>query len=294
MTRESEHRFQQMGPAGGKPDAGTRVYAVMGDPVAHSLSPAMHNAGFVEIGYNGVFVAFRVTDLTSAVSGIRALGICGASVTIPHKRAILPLLDEIDPMAAEIGAVNTVLNRNGTLLGANTDCAGAMAALSGKTDVTGRQVWVIGAGGAARAVGHGVVSAGGYLTLLNRTPHKGERLAAELGAEFKPLAEIERVACDVLINTTSVGMVPDTRAMPVTPDGIERGMTVMDIIYNPLKTQLLEIAGSRGCVTVDGVAMFVHQGAAQFELWTGRKAPVDVMQQVVLKNLESKLSGSNY
>jgi len=288
MARDNEHLLKKTGIPTRFSDAGTRVYAVIGDPVAHSLSPVMHNAGFAKISYNGIFLAFKVTDLPSAIGGIRSLGISGASVTIPHKTAILPLLDEIDERATDIGAVNTVVHRNGKLLGFNTDCAGAVAALSGKTEIQGKQVWIIGAGGAAKAVGYGVVSEGGRLTLLNRTRRKGELLAADLGAEFKPLSEIKRIDCDVLINTTSVGMVPDSWAMPVTPDGIERGMTVMDIIYNPLKTRLLRTAEKRGCVTVDGVAMFVHQGAAQFELWTGREAPVEMMQKVVLKNLESK------
>jgi len=288
MARDNEHLLKKTGIPTRFSDAGTRVYAVIGDPVAHSLSPVMHNAGFAKISYIGIFLAFKVTDLPSAIGGIRSLGISGASVTIPHKTAILPLLDEIDERATDIGAVNTVVHRNGKLLGFNTDCAGAVAALSGKTEIQGKQVWIIGAGGAAKAVGYGVVSEGGRLTLLNRTRRKGELLAADLGAEFKPLSEIKRIDCDVLINTTSVGMVPDSWAMPVTPDGIERGMTVMDIIYNPLKTRLLRTAEKRGCVTVDGVAMFVHQGAAQFELWTGREAPVEMMQKVVLKNLESK------
>lgn len=288
MIQEHEDGLKKAESADDEPGSGMLVYAVIGNPVAHSLSPAMHNAGFAEIGYKGVFLAFRVTDLPSAIGGIRSLGISGVSVTIPHKTAILPLLDEIEPMAGEIGAVNTVVSRDGKLFGSNTDLAGAMAALTQKTEIEGKQVWVIGAGGAARAVGYGVTSSGGRLTLLNRTRDKGELLATEIGAEFKPLSEIRRVDCDVLINTTSVGMVPGTRAMPVPPDGIERGMTVMDIIYNPLKTRLLEIAEERGCVTVDGVAMFVHQGAAQFELWTGRRAPVEMMKKVVLKKMESK------
>jgi shikimate dehydrogenase len=134
------------------------------------------------------------------------------------------------------------------------------------------------------------VSKGGRLTLLNRSVQKGELLATDLGAEFMPLTEIDRTACDVLINTTPLGMVPDTGMMPVPAEGIERGMVVMDIIYNPLRTQLIKTAEARGCVTVDGMTMFVHQGAAQFELWTGHRAPLETMQAAVLKKLEPESS----
>ena len=268
-----------------KIDTSTRLYGVIGDPVAHSLSPAMHNAAFMETGYNGVYVAFPVTDLPTAIAGLRALNIHGCSVTIPHKVAVMGLLDEIDPLARRIGAVNTIVNEEGRLVGFNSDSPGAMAALLEKTPVAHRRVAVVGAGGAARALGHGIREHGGHLTIVNRSMDKGQRLARELESEFCALADFSGVGYDILINTTSVGMVPETDRMVIGHACLRPGTTVMDIVYNPLETKLLRAAREAGCAVVDGAAMFVHQGAIQFERWTGRKAPVQLMKQVVLNAL---------
>lgn len=270
-----------------KIDARTRVYGVIGNPVAHSMGPLMHNRAFAEVGYNGVYAAFAVADAGRAAAGIRALGIRGVSITIPHKVAMMAHLDEIDAMAARIGAVNTLINHDGHLKGFNSDCLGAVSALSQKTAVSGKQVTIIGAGGAARAIGFGVTAAGGRVTVVNRTIEKGERLARALGAGFKPLNGPETFGCDILINTTSVGMTPNTAAMPVHAGCLEKGMVVMDIVYNPLRTKLLQEAQGRGCTIVDGVSMFVHQGARQFEWWTGQKAPRQVMEKTVRMALQA-------
>jgi len=267
-------------------DARTRLYAVIGDPVAHSLSPAMHNAAFGHTGYNGVYTAFRVTDLPGAIAGMRALGIHGLSVTIPHKVAIMDLLDEIDPLARRIGAVNTIANDSGRLFGFNSDSPGAMAALLEKTPVAHRRAAVIGAGGAARALAHGIREHGGRLTVVNRSLEKGQRLAEELESDFCPLADFSGVGFDILVNTTPVGMIPQTDRMPVGYACLRPGMTVMDIVYNPLETKLLKSAREAGCAVVDGVAMFVHQGACQFEHWTGMKAPVQLMKRTVIDALK--------
>lgn len=267
----------------------TSLYGVLGNPVSHSLSPVMHNNAFSHIGYNAVYLAFKVTDIASAVTGLKGLDVKGASITIPHKVAVKELLDELDEQALKIGAVNTVLNKEGRLVGYNTDCTGAMAALSEKTTIRGKDVAIIGAGGAARAIGFGILSEGGNLTVLNRSTDKGEQLARDLGAGFSPLSEFNRVKCQILINTTSVGMTPHVEAMPVQKTDLEKEMVVMDIVYNPLKTTLLKAAEDIGCITVDGVAMFVCQGACQFELWTGKKAPVDVMREAVLNALLKKV-----
>jgi shikimate dehydrogenase len=269
-------------------DAHTRLYAVIGDPVRHSLGPAMHNAAFSQKGYNGVYIAFQVSDLPNAIAGIRALGIHGCSVTIPHKVAVMALLDEIAPMAKRIGAVNTIVNQNGRLVGFNSDSPGAMAALLEKTPVAHRQVAVIGAGGAARALAHGILAHGGHLTIVNRSPASGQRLARELNCGFCPLNDFSGGGCDILVNTTSVGMAPDSERMPVGHACLRPGMTVMDIVYNPLETKLLAAARDAGCTVVDGVAMFVHQGAHQFERWTGLKAPVQLMEKTVLNALRKK------
>ena len=274
--------------AGPPVDAGTRLYAVIGHPVAHSLSPLMHNAAFRSSGVNGVYVAFDVTDLPGAIAGLRALEMGGMSVTIPHKVAVMDLLDEVEPAARRIGAVNTIVNQAGRLVGLNSDAPGAMAALLEKGPLAGKRVAVVGAGGAARAVAHGIVQHGGRLTIINRSEANGRRLADELEAVFVPLNAFGADGIDVLINTTSVGMSPRTDRMPVAAECLRAGMTVMDIVYNPLTTRLLRAARAAGCTVVDGAAMFVHQGAIQFEHWTGRRAPVALMKQVVLEALQGR------
>jgi shikimate dehydrogenase len=276
-------------------DAYTRLYAVLGDPVGHSLSPVMLNAAFSQADYNGVYTAFQVKDLPHAIAGIRALNIHGCSVTIPHKAAVMDLLDEIDPMAMKIGAVNTIVNEAGKLAGFNSDSPGAMAALLEKTPVAHRRVAVIGAGGAARALAHGITQNGGQLTIVNRSPDKGQQLAQELQSDFCPLTDFSGVGFDILVNTTSVGMAPAIDRMPVGHACLRPGMTVMDIVYNPLETRLLRAARDAGCTVVGGVAMFVHQGACQFERWTGLKAPVQLMKKTVLEALrKAPLKGTDH
>ncbi|GAB6094520.1 shikimate dehydrogenase [Desulfatiferula olefinivorans] len=265
----------------------TCLYGVLGDPVSHSLSPLMHNTAFEAIGYNGVYLAFGVKDPAGAVAGIRALGIRGASVTIPHKIRIMDYLDEIDEKARAIGAVNTIVNRDGHLFGYNSDCLGAMQALRDVTPIKGKTVVIAGAGGAARAIGFGILAEGGKLTILNEIKEEGDALARDLGVDCYPLAEHANHPCEIFINATPVGMTPDVSAMPVDLAFLRPGMTVMDIVYNPLTTRLLAEADAAGCKTVDGLAMFVYQGVSQFESWTGKKAPVDLMRRVVYEALAS-------
>ncbi len=266
-------------------NSSTSLYGVIGDPVSHSMSPVMHNSAFAHIGYNGAYMAFPVKDIGSAVTGIKSLGISGASITIPHKVAIMEFLDRIDETAMKIGAVNTVVNDYGKLSGYNTDCLGAVNALKNKTDIKGKNIVLLGAGGAARAIGFGIIAEGGILTILNVLEDEGSALAEDLGVEYYHLSEYRRFDPQILINATPVGMTPDTNAIPVERNYLKEDMVVMDIVYNPLKTLLLKEAESIGCSTVDGVSMFVYQGVAQFEMWTGRKAPVDLMRKVVLDEL---------
>lgn len=261
-------------------DSRTRLFVLLGDPVAHSLSPQMHSAAFNQVGFNGVYVALRVTDAAGAVAGLRSLGVAGASVTIPHKRAVIEELDEVDPTAAAIGAVNTIVNVDGHLSGHNTDGVGAVRALQKKCSLAGKRVAVIGAGGTARAVGYTAKAQGAGVTIVNRTAARGEALAQVLGADFQALADFKGRDIDVLINTTSVGMHPDRDAMVIDEALLNARMVVMDVVYNPLHTRLLRCARQKGCQTVDGLAMFVEQGASQFELWTGQKAPLEVMDRV--------------
>ncbi len=267
-------------------DAQTLLYGLIGDPVSHSLSPVMHNKAFRQIGYNGAYLAFQIKYLgPETISGIKALGVKGLSVTIPHKVAVMDLIDEIDETAKNIGAVNTIVNDNGKLSGSNTDCIGAVKALQEKTQIAGKEVVMIGAGGAARAVGYGILSKGGKLKIVNILKDEGENLARDLDVSYYPLSDFKKLDYQILVNTTPVGMAPDTDAMPVQPKDLKKGAVVMDIIYNPLKTKLLKEAEKIGCPTVDGVSMFVFQGVAQFELWTQQKAPVDLMRHTVLESL---------
>lgn len=254
------------------------VYLLFGDPVGHSLSPVMHRAAFAAAGIPGVYAAVRTTDIRRALEGMRALGIRGASVTLPHKEAAAPLLDRLDPAAAAIGAVNTLLNTGGEIHGYNTDVEGALSALAEKTTLAGKRVAVLGAGGAARAVVYGLRREGARPTVFNRTARRGERLAAELGADFSPWEEFSAAAFDILVNTTPVGMHPHAAESPLPAEKLAPHLVVMDIVYNPLRTRLLADAEAAGCRVIDGLSMFVHQGVRQFELWTGRHAPYAVMR----------------
>ena len=272
-------------------DTGTALFGVIGNPVHHSLGPVMHNHAFACTGFQGVYLAFNVTDIEAAVAGMRGLNIRGLSVTIPHKVPIMAHLDRIDDTARLIGAVNTVVNRDGMLYGCNSDMFGAIKALNEKTTIAGRDVVIIGAGGAARAIGFGVKQAGGRVRIVNRTVEKGEMLASALDVDFSPTEHMADVFCDILINTTPVGMFPKTDALPVPPAFIRPEMTVMDIVYNPIETRLIRTAKETGCQTIDGVAMFVFQGAMQFEMWTDLPAPIDEMQRVVRNALNKRNLG---
>jgi shikimate dehydrogenase len=266
----------------------TKIYGVIGQPIAHSLSPLMHNAAFAAAGQKAYFTAFAVDDLASAIAGIRALGIAGVSVTLPHKTEVIKYLDWISPEAREIAAVNTVINRQGQLCGYNTDVAGALNALTKRVDLAGKRVLILGAGGAARALVYGTVKAGAEVAIANRTSERGQMLAEEFGAQFLSPSEISKFSPEVLVNTTSLGMFPNVEALPLAESFLNSSMLVMDIIYNPLKTRLLKAAEKSGAVIVDGLEMFVGQGALQFELWIGEKAPLKVMRETVLEQLLHK------
>lgn len=263
----------------------TELFGVFGDPVAHSLSPAMHNRAFTVAGYKGVYLPFQIKEIKPAVMAVKTLGISGISVTLPHKVAVMEYLDRLDPLAERIGAVNTIVNADGVLTGYNTDCFGAVSALVQHTDIKGKNVAIVGAGGAARAIGWGIVDAGGNVTVINRSAENGEQLAEDLSSAFLPLDGVDKLEADILINTTPVGMHPHTADLPVPAEIFRRGMLVMDIVYTPLKTEFLKQAQAAGSRIIDGLTMFVLQGARQFELWTGLEAPVDAMREAVLGEL---------
>jgi len=287
-SSRDENRSQAHVSRGAKkslPSETPAFFGIFGDPVSHSLSPVMHNRAFAFSGYKGVYIPFRIKRIAEAVSAMKTLNMKGASVTLPHKIRVMDHLDHVDALAEKIGAVNTILNQNGVLTGYNSDAMGAVSALSERCSLKSKRVAIIGAGGAARAVGFGLLEKEGKVIVVNRTAKTGEQLANDLGAEFVPLAEIQRVGCDVLINTTPVGMFPDVDATPVPGTFFNEHMTVMDIVYTPLQTRLLKEAKAAGCTTIHGLPMFVYQGAFQFELWTGMRAPVEVMRTAVSEAL---------
>jgi shikimate dehydrogenase len=206
-------------------------------------------------------------------------------VTIPHKVSVMDCLDDVDARAREIGAVNTIVNCDGRLVGYNSDYMGAIKALAAAIDISGKTVVIIGAGGAARSIGFGIIRSGGKVVIVNRSPEKGKRLAEALNADFQPLAEVLEIEGQVLV-TTPVGMFPHAEQTPLKKSLLRPDLVVMDIIYNPLTTRLLREAARTGCRTINGLSMFVYQGAVQFELWTGEKAPLDVMKAAVESALQ--------
>ncbi|KIL38270.1 shikimate dehydrogenase [Gordoniibacillus kamchatkensis] len=275
-------------------DSHTIVYGVFGDPVRHSKSPIMLNRAFREAGINAVYAAFHIlpAQLGDAVRGVRALGFRGINVTIPHKVEVMQYLDEIDEGARVIGAVNTIVNEGGRLVGYNTDGIGYVRSLREETgmDLAGRRVVLLGAGGAARGVGYALAREGiASLRIVNRTAERAVELAAALsayadcaGAGMDGAAAAVRDA-DVVVNTTSAGMHPNVDDVPLDPDLLHSGLIVSDLIYNPLKTRLLAEAERRGAKTHGGLGMFIYQGAYAFEYWTGRQAPVAAMRETVLE-----------
>jgi shikimate dehydrogenase len=262
-------------------DRKTQIYGVIGYPLGHTLSPVMHNAAFKANGLKAVYLPFETRDLPGALAGMRALGIRGMSVTLPHKAAVIPLLDTVDDLAKKIGAVNTVINKGGRLIGTNTDALGAFRALKEKTRLTGKAGLIVGAGGAARAIGFLLKEKGVHLTLTNRSRERGEALADFLNCPFLPLEEMAIAEFDLLVQTTSVGMVPHEDRCLLEPENLKKGMIVMDVIYNPLETRLIRMARDRGCTPINGLTMFIHQGAEQFRQWTGLHPPLSEMTEAV-------------
>jgi len=264
----------------------TKLYGIIGNPVSHSLSPAMHNAAFVALGENRVYLPFPVRDIQTALAGLKALNIQGVSVTVPHKETVIPHLDRIDPVALSIGAVNTIDVRTEgdekVLCGSNTDWLGANRALAETMELPGATVILLGAGGSARAIGFGLKEAGAEVILCSRTESKGRALASELSCPWFPLAEVAHLRGDALVNATSVGMVPRQDDSPVPAVFLKPFRVVMDIVYAPLQTRLLREAQQAGCRTVSGLEMLLYQGVAQFELWTGLTAPAEVMRTALL------------
>ena len=246
----------------------------------------MHLAGYRALDLPFTYVPFRVTDLEGAITGMRALGIRGLGVSMPYKQQIVPLLDAIDPLAARIGAVNTVVQEDGRLRGYNTDCVGAVRALEEIGPVKGARALVLGAGGAGRAVAHGLADAGAEVVVANRNLDKAEALAAEIGGRAAGADEATRAATyDVVVNATSVGMGEVAAESPVPEEAIAAGQRVMDIVYKPIETALVRAASRRGARVIHGGRMLLHQAARQFELYTGERAPLDAMDAALREQI---------
>ena len=277
----------------------TKLVGLIGYPVEHSLSPAMHNSAFAALSLNWCYVPLPVLPerLGEAVAGLQALSFVGANVTVPHKEAVMSYLDEVAPEAQAIGAVNTIVVREG-LIGYNTDWQGFLTALSeGGFSPQGKRAVVLGAGGAARAVVYALAQAGAQVTVLNRTPARAQALIQDFSPLFPPLSllsfpltlrtlEEQTAEAHLLVNTTSIGAWPKVDKS-IWPEELSFPvhLTVFDLVYNPRQTKLLRQARAAGAKVIGGLGMLVHQGAAAFELWAGEKAPVETMYEAANKTL---------
>ncbi|KXU85931.1 ribonuclease BN [Caballeronia megalochromosomata] len=257
--------------------------SLAGQPFTFNVK--VHNAAYRQLGVDYTFVSFGVQDAAGAIDAMRTLGIRGLNVTMPHKQAVIPHLDALDETAREIGAVNTIDNRDGHLTGYNTDCIGAVRALEEATPLDGRRVALLGAGGAARAIAWGARRAGARVTVFNRTAARGEQLARDFGLAFGgDLGAFDPHAFDVVVNATAAGF----RAPEVNPlhaEQLSAHLVVMDAAFIPVRTKLIRDAEALGCRVIDGTRMLLHQFCGQVELYTGKEAPLDVMSAALLDEI---------
>jgi 3-dehydroquinate dehydratase / shikimate dehydrogenase len=291
LTLEEMRQTYQLGRCFGKSASGmtrrTRLYGVIGDPIGHSLSPLMHNAAFAARSLDAVYLRFRVRDLDDFLEAVRRFGILGFSVTLPHKANILKYLDGCDPLAAEIGAVNTVqVQGGGRLYGYNTDYTGVLRAIERHVPLAGSRVLLVGAGGSARAAAFALAASGASVLVWARRPAKARELARAVDGEAIERAALRAEKFDAIVNCTPVGMHPGGGS-PLKAKELN-ARVVMDLIYRPRKTELLKMAERRGSAVISGVEMFLAQGAAQWEIWTGRRAPTQVMRRAVVSALAAE------
>ncbi len=271
----------------------TRVYGVIGDPIGHSLSPLLHNTAFRVRKFDAVFVPFLVRNLRDFLGAMGEFGVAGISVTIPHKETILRSLDGCDPLAARIGAVNTVVVRGGRrLYGYNTDYVGVLRSLEQRMRLAGSRVLLYGAGGAARAAAFALAQAGSIVCLCARRPERARALARAVGGQVVPRGDLTHEFFDAIVNCTPIGMHPHGGS-PLSIAELNCRI-VMDMVYRPRETELLQLARRKGIEIISGVEMFLAQGFAQYEIWTGERAPESAMRRVVVSALdrEEKFKGA--
>lgn len=288
VTMRDVYRYEQIGPE-------TEVYGVIADPVGHSLSPLVHNAGFAQLAMNKVYLPFRVPreHLEQFLNEAEELGIRGLSVTIPHKEAVLPLLTHKDEAVEGIGAANTIVFRDGRRIGYNTDARAAVdsvehtMAIPEENGLARKQALVLGAGGVARAVGYGLKLRGADVIICGRTQERAEMLAHELKARCVGWLMRHNIRADLLINCTPVGMHPNVNETPYEGNHLKPECVVFDTVYNPEQTLLIKQARQAGCTAITGVDMFVGQAAVQFKLFTGHEAPLETMRNVVRKAISA-------
>ncbi len=281
----------------------TKIVGILGWPVGHTLSPIMQNAAFSAANLNWVYIPLPVepVQIKDAVLSLRTLNFVGANVTVPHKQAIMRYLDEIDPSAREIGAVNTIAIKNNKIYGYNTDGDGFLrSVLEGGFEPAGSRCLILGAGGAARAVVFSLANAGARtIVVYNRTVERAAFLVDDLSAAFSSVQfscesltpetlQAANHSFDLVVNTTSLGMSPHADTTPWFPDIPLPNAVICDLVYTPLKTQFLRQAEAAGLPTIDGTGMLIHQGAKAFKIWTGEPAPVNVMRQALLAKLNAE------
>lgn len=285
------------------PSVSTRLVCLLGNPLGHSISPATHNRVFAELGLDYCYlpVEVRPEDLATVFAGLVRMNVAGFNVTIPHKIAIMAHLDELDPLAATIGAVNTICLKDGRTIGYNTDGEGFIRALEeeAKLSVRDKRFFILGCGGAVRAIAMTLAFRGAAkIFICNRTMTKARDLAEEINTRIRPCAEaVEQVfdrqaealaQCDILVNGTSIGMHPRADELPIAAELLASRLVVADIVYNPLMTMLLQTAKAKGCSIVRGLGMLIYQGAAAFKLWTGLEPLVETMADTAYRLMKKR------
>ena len=281
-----------------KQDKHSAIYGLIGNPVSHSISPIIHNTLFREMHFNSIYVPFKVDTIGDFMREFRKLDIKGYSVTIPHKETVISHLDAVDPVAKKIGAVNTIVNMDGQLVGYNTDCEAAIKALEGvdqvsakslgETYLKGKKVTIVGAGGVARAIAFGLKERQAQITIMNRNYGRAQSLARDVGCLARKFDDPLALDTDILINATPVGMFPKIHETPIDMHKLKPDMIVFDTIYNPIETKLLRDAKAQGCRIASGLSMFVHQAAAQFKLWTGKMPSVETIEVIACEKLATE------